>query len=407
MRIGRQSERRRLQAGILWVSRDDTAPYPYMVASCRRAGERVRELRWAQEQDGQRPLGRFVELGRNGRGYSMSVKLVSPRLLTRFTRAPEDVVILFELGLVGLYAGLSKALRPRRLISLVEGDYRHLGRTGTAALKVALRKLAARSIDVFVANNAPARDYLVEVLKVPDSKIVTGWWLAGLPPELTARLPANATVVPDGTPLFVCAGQLAPRKGIDLLIKAVATYRREHGPCMLWVLGDGPERASLVELAVRLRIEDSVAFLGTVDPRGLKGALEACDAFVFPTLQDLVGRVVVEALTVGVPVVLSPMTGAAGTIVQDGVNGLIVDPRDSRALTEALHRVADPETQHSLRKGVRRTNSALMPDTVAGLILRAVALARGKGATGAGGTGTGGTGETGGIGPTGGTGARR
>jgi glycosyltransferase involved in cell wall biosynthesis len=373
--------------GILWVSRDDTAPYPYMVASCRRAGERVRELRWAQEQDGRRPLGRFVELGGNGQGYSMSVKLVSPRLLTRLTRAPEDVVILFELGLVGLYAGLSKALRPRRLISLVEGDYRHLGRTGTAAVKVALRRLAARSIDVFVANNASARDYLVEVLKVPDSKIVTGWWLAGLPPELTARLPANATVVPDGTPLFVCAGQLTPRKGIDLLLQAVATYRREHGPCMLWVLGDGPERASLVELAVRLRIEDCVAFLGTVDPRGLKGALEACDAFVFPTLQDLVGRVVVEALSVGVPVVLSPMTGAAGTIVQDGVNGLIVDPRDTRALTEALHRVADPETQRSLREGVRRANAGLMPDTVARLILRAVALARGQGATGAGGTG--------------------
>jgi glycosyltransferase involved in cell wall biosynthesis len=392
VRIGRQGEGRRREAGILWVTRDDTAPQPYLVASCRRAGERVRELRWAQEQDGQRPLGRFVEVGRgrNGRGYSMSAKLVSPRLLARFTRAPEDVVILYELGLVGLYAGLSKALRPRRLISLVEGDYRHLGRTGTAAVKVALRRLAARSIDVFVANNAPARDYLVDTLKVPESKIVTGWWLAGMPAQLTARRPANATVVPDGTPLFVCAGQLAPRKGVDLLIQSVATYRREFGPCALWVIGDGPERDSLVELTRRLGVEDHVTFLGTVDHEVLKGAFEACHAFVFPTLQDLVGRVVVEALTVGAPVVVSPMTGAAGTIVQDGVNGLIVDPRDRRALTEALHRVADPETLRALREGVRRTSSALMPDTAAGLILRAVALAR----TGV--TGTGGAGGTGG-----------
>jgi glycosyltransferase involved in cell wall biosynthesis len=379
------------RGGILWVTRDDTAPHPYLVASCRRAGEQVRELRWAQEQDGRRPLGRFVELGpgRNGREYSMSVKLVSPRLLARFTRAPEDVVIVYELGLVGLYAALSKALRRRRLISLVEGDYRHLGRTGTAAVKVGLRRLAARSIDVFVANNAPARDYLVDTLKVPDSKIVTGWWLAGLPAELTARRPANATVVPDGTPLFVCAGQLAPRKGVDLLIQSVATYRREFGPCALWVIGDGPERDSLVELTRRLGVEDHVSFLGTVDHEVLKGAFAACHAFVFPTLQDLVGRVVVEALTVGAPVVLSPMTGAAGTIVQDGVNGLIVDPRDRRALTEALHRMADPETLHALREGVRRTNSALMPDTVAGLILRAVALAR-TGVTGGGADETGG-----------------
>ncbi len=377
MRLGWQRDRRRREAGILWVTRDSTAPHPYLVASCRRAGERVRELRWAEEQDGRRPLGRFIELGR-GRGgrHPMSVKLVSPRLLARFSGAAEDVVIVYELGLVGLYAGLSKIIRRRRLISLVEGDYRHLGTTGTAAVKVALRRLAARSIDLFIANNAPARDYLVETLEVPASRIVTGWWLAGLPSELAARVPPVAAPVRDGTPLFVCAGRLIAPKGIDLLIEAVAIYRREVGHCMLWVIGDGPERASLSRLARRLGVEDSVAFLGTVDPAELKGALEACDALVFPTLQDLVGRVVVEALTVGVPVVLSTMTGAAGTVVEDGVNGLIVDPRDSRALARALGRVADPETLRSLRAGARRTSAALTPDAVAALILRAVAIAR-------------------------------
>jgi glycosyltransferase involved in cell wall biosynthesis len=369
------------RGGILWVTRDDTAPHPYLVAACRRAGAEVRELHWAEAPDGRRSMGRFVEFGslHGGRGYSMSVKLVSPRLLTRFTRAPEDVFILYELGLVGLYAGLSKALRPRRrprLISLVEGDYRHLGRTGTAGVKVALRRLAARSIDVFVANNAPARDYLVDTLKVPRSRIVTGWWLAGLPLDLPARLPPNATMVPEATPLFVCAGQLAPRKGVDLLIEAVAIHRRETGPCALWIIGDGPEREHLAELARLLGVEDSVTFLGTVDPGGLKGALELCDALVFPTLQDLVGRVVVEALTVGVPVVLSPMTGAAGTVVRDGVNGLIVDPRDPRELARTLARLAEPRTRLTLRGGARRSSAMLAPDAVAALILRTVALVR-------------------------------
>ena len=66
-----------------------------------------------------------------------------------------------------------------------------------------------------------------------------------------------------------------------------------------------------------------------------------CDALVLPTLMDLIGRVVVEALTLGVPVVLSPMTGAAGTVVHDGVNGLIVDPRDPRELAKTLARFAE------------------------------------------------------------------
>ena len=58
----------------------------------------------------------------------MSVKVVSPRLLRELARAPEDVLVIYELGLVGLYAGLSKLFRPHQVISLVEGDYRHSGR---------------------------------------------------------------------------------------------------------------------------------------------------------------------------------------------------------------------------------------------------------------------------------------
>jgi glycosyltransferase involved in cell wall biosynthesis len=364
--------------GVLWASRDDTAPHPYLVAACRRAGEPVRDLRWAQAQDGRRPLGRVVQLGgrRAGREHPMTVKLVGPRLLAAFARAPEDVLVVYELGLVGLYAGLAARLRRRRVVSLVEGDYRHLGRTGTAAAKVALRRLAARLVDVFVANNQLARDYLVATLGVPDDRIVVGWWLAGLPPELEARRPAGAGPVPDGVPLFVCAGRLVPPKGVDLLLEAVADYREVHGPCRLWVLGDGPDRAALAALAGRLGIEDCVAFLGPVDHHALKGALEACCALVFPTLQDFIGRVVVEALTTGTPVVLSPLTGAAGTIVHDGVNGIVVDPRDRRALAGALARAADPATLATLRQGVAGANGSLTPDAAGAVVLRAVALAR-------------------------------
>jgi glycosyltransferase involved in cell wall biosynthesis len=161
------------------------------------------------------------------------------------------------------------------------------------------------------------------------------------------------------------------------MIEAVAVYRREFGPCMLWILGDGPEKASLVELARRLQVEDAVAFLGAVDHQGLKGALEACHVLVFPTLHDLIGRVAVEALTVGVPVVLSQMTGAAETIVRDGVNGIVVDPRDRHALAEALHRAVDPERLRSLRAGVRGMNASLTPDAGAKVILQAVARVRG------------------------------
>lgn len=230
-------------AGLLWVTRDDTSPHPYLVESARPVGRTVRELHWAKPRDGERSFGRFVEFGgrKRRRENPMSVKLVSPRML----------------------------------------------------------------------------------------------------------------------------------------IEGVAAYRREFGPCMLWVIGDGPERASLVELAGRLQVEDLITFPGPVEHEVLKGAFEACQAFVFPTLQDFVGRVAVEALTAGTPLVVSPITGAVGTIVHDGVNGIVVDPRDPRALARAMHRLADPETSRTLREGVRQTNSALHPDAAADVVLSAVARVQG------------------------------
>jgi glycosyltransferase involved in cell wall biosynthesis len=305
----------------------------------------------------------------------MSVKLVSPRMLLEFARAPEDVLVIYELGLVGLYAGLSKLFRPHKLISLVEGDYRHIGRAGNAFLKVVVRRLAARFVDVFVANNPSAREYLIRTLNVPEEKIIVGWWLAGMPADLPAH-PPTAAPAPEGVPPFLCVGQLTPRKGTDLVIRALAVYRRRFGPCVLWIIGDGPERESLVQLSRRLGVEDAVIFLGTVDHQALKGAFQACQAFVFPTLQDLTGRVVVEALTAGAPVVASPMTGAVGTIVHDGVNGIVVDPRDASALAQAMNQAADPETSRALREGVRRTSAALRPEAASQVVLSAVARAR-------------------------------
>jgi glycosyltransferase involved in cell wall biosynthesis len=113
---------------------------------------------------------------------------------------------------------------------------------------------------------------------------------------------------------------------------AVAAFHRAVGfEVILGVIGEGPEGECLAQLSRRLGVENAVIFLGTVDHQALKGAFEACQALVFSTLQDFTGRVVVESLSAGARVVASPMTGAVGTIVHDGVNGIVVDPRDASA----------------------------------------------------------------------------
>jgi glycosyltransferase involved in cell wall biosynthesis len=240
----------------------------------------------------------------------------------------------------------------------------------------------ARLTDVFMANTAPAGNYLIETLGVPADKVLVGWYLGGLPAALAPSLPAGVTI-PRERPVFACASRLIEPKGVHLLIDAVATYQAKFGPCHLLVAGDGPERDALVARAERLGVADSVTFLGTIGHAEFKGVLQACDIFVFPTLRDLVGRVLVEALTAGVPVVTSPWTGAAGTIVVDGVNGLIANPENDLELAEAMHRAIEPEMLKTLRDGVARTNTPLFPESGIEVIRRAVATARGEARHGA------------------------
>jgi hypothetical protein len=87
------------------------------------------------------------------------------------------------------------------------------------------------------------------------------------------------------------------------------------------------------------------------------------------------GSVVVPAALVdSVPSLLPPV----GTIVHDGVNGIVVvDPHDARALAAAMHRATDPETSRAHREAVWRMNRPLLPEATAGAVLRAVARARG------------------------------
>jgi glycosyltransferase involved in cell wall biosynthesis len=376
MRLADEGERQ----GILWLTCDEAPPHTYLVNAARAQGERVRELRWGPGTDGERSLGRNIEFGGHigSREHPMSLKAVSPRVLSRLVRAREDTVVQYELGLMGLYSGLSKLVhRRRKVISLVENDYEHLGRTGTAGIKVMFRKAVAPLIDGFVANNEPAREYLIQVLGVPEEKISVGWWLAGLPPELQPKLPEGLTIATD-RPVFVTACRLIAPKGVDLLLEAMALYQREHGPFQLVVLGEGPELENLTAQAERLGIADSVAFPGLVDHAGFNAVLQAAHVFVFPTLKDLVGRVVVEALTAGVPVIVSPLTGAVGTIVKDGVNGLVADPRDAEAMVEAMHRAVQPDELEALRAGVKETNGQLLPEAGAEAIRKGIDLARAK-----------------------------
>jgi glycosyltransferase involved in cell wall biosynthesis len=148
---------------------------------------------------------------------------------------------------------------------------------------------------------------------------------------------------PDGPFELLFVGRLVERKGVHLLLDALA--RRADGPpVVLHVVGDGPERARLQERAEALGLGAAAIFHGFVSRAELERRLAACDAFVLPAVVDAkgdtegLGVVLLEAMAYGKPVVASAAGGIVD-IVRDGRNGLLVPPGDAGALAGALRRL--------------------------------------------------------------------
>ncbi len=145
---------------------------------------------------------------------------------------------------------------------------------------------------------------------------------------------AEAGVAADAwTLLFVGSG--FERKGLDTVIDALAIFADRSS--RLIVIGRGATQA-FRERAARLAVDTRIAWLGP--RRDVERWYAAADVVVLPSRYEPFGNVHLEALASGVPVVASAVAGGAEAIV-DGQSGVVVDPRDARAVATALGRLRE------------------------------------------------------------------
>jgi glycosyltransferase involved in cell wall biosynthesis len=141
---------------------------------------------------------------------------------------------------------------------------------------------------------------------------------------------------PDAKLELIFVGGLVPRKACDLALRAAASLLR-NGLASLTVIGDGPERARLEELARSLGIENEVLFRGWLAHAEVFQGMRSADVFLFPTLRDNGAGVVFEALASGaVPVVVD--FGGPGDIVNQsvGCKAALTDENDVVAQLEKI-----------------------------------------------------------------------
>jgi len=151
-------------------------------------------------------------------------------------------------------------------------------------------------------------------------------------PQLIEHL-KKQWVLEDKNFIFGCIGRLDPIKGTTYLIDAMMQVAKKHPKTQLLLVGDGSQRDKLQKQCLAQGLQGHVKFTGfQKDPSPY---LEIMDVFVLASLNEGMGRVILEAMSYGKPVIATRV-GGIPELVEDGKNGLLVEPANSDALSTAM-----------------------------------------------------------------------
>lgn len=135
---------------------------------------------------------------------------------------------------------------------------------------------------------------------------------------------------------FLCIGRMVRDKGFDLALQAFAQL---GGDCSLEMIGQGPERPALMELAAQLGIQ--VSFPGALSDAEVLQRVDSCAALVMPSRwEECFGLVAFEAMSRGRPVIAARW-GALPEVVLDGVTGLLFERENVTDLLEKMTQIRD------------------------------------------------------------------
>ncbi len=134
---------------------------------------------------------------------------------------------------------------------------------------------------------------------------------------------------------LVTVGRLHWKKGQEYALLALRRLIDEGVPARLTVVGDGPDLQRLLYTSRDLGLENRVEFPGELDREELLGVLHGSDVFVLPSLSEGISNAALEAMACGLPVV-STTVGGMPEAIRDGIDGMLVPPRDPSALARSL-----------------------------------------------------------------------
>jgi glycosyltransferase involved in cell wall biosynthesis len=269
---------------------------------------------------------------------------VNPGFFTDLLKLRPDAVISDELGFRTVMALLYAKLFAKPLWVWWGGTL-HTER-GIGLGRRLLRRQLAGIVRGWFSYGATSTEYL-ESLGVPRSSIVELQNCVFEGPYVGSTSPAVAL---DVRPVLLCVSRLVPGKGVDLLLEAAACLQGDGLQFSLLLVGEGPELPRLEEKVQELELRN-VVFFPPQSPDRVPTLYRSADVLVFPTLDDVWGLVVNEALWSGLPALVSIYAGCARELVPSSSTFDPLDAADFAAkLRLAVNRQLPPPDLTRLKR---------------------------------------------------------
>jgi glycosyltransferase involved in cell wall biosynthesis len=334
--------------------------------------------------DARRRGCRVVDIPALGREVAPLADLTALAELVRLIRRERPAIVHTHTSKAGFIGRLAAVIaRAPAVIHQPHGHifYGYYSPRRTAVF-TALERQAARWTDrIITLTDRGAQEHLArgigraeQYVAVP-SGVPTTELRAAAPPRGEAR--ARLGLDPDAF-IVVALGRLVPIKGFDLLARALPALIAQIPSARVLLVGDGAERAHLGAIAASMGVAERLRMTG--ETTDVASYLAAADVVAVPSRNEGMGRVIVEAMALGLPVVATTV-GGIPDVVTDGECGRLVEPEDVDALAAALIELGrDPALRRKLSEAAVRRAEAFSTAVASEKLLAVYAtLVRAKG----------------------------
>lgn len=203
-----------------------------------------------------------------------------------------------------------------------------------------LLKFGYRNLNTIICQSNDMADDLIKNFKLSSDKVVV------INNPITYPTPVLTNKTKKGTFTFISVGRLVASKGVDRILTIIA---RIDIPFKYIIVGDGPERQRLEEIAHKLNLTDKVNFAGQCD--NLETFYREADLYLNGSFYEGFPNALIEACSFGIPIISFNIPGGINEIIKEEFNGIVVTDGDNDGFNMAIRRAKNMDWNN---KGIQK-----------------------------------------------------